>query len=214
MNTQEVIGWLKRLASLDLGVFDDVKTNPAATIPGVLIVAVATLLSGLGGWLWWSLRDYGRSGDILVHSALIGSAIAIGLWALVWVGVVYVMLTQMFRARAYVEQLVRVMGLGSAPIALMGLMFIPGVSMAMGIAALALTFGVTCVAISTVTSAQPGQVLAANLAGFLVWAGILTLLAQSDGSTNPHAPGIFLYNTAESLLHQATNIPTTLPTVR
>jgi hypothetical protein len=206
VNTQEVIGWLKRLASLDISVFDEVKTNPAATIPGVLIAAVSILLSGLGGYLWWRLRDYGRGSDILVHSALIGSALAIALW-FVWVGVVYLMLTQIFRGRAYLEQLVRVMGLGSAPIALMGLMFIPGVSMAIGIAALALTFGVTCVAISTVSTAEPGQVLAANLAGFLVWAGILTLLAQSDGSTNPHAPGIFLYNTAESILHQFTAPP-------
>lgn len=200
MNTQELIGWLKRLVSLDLSVFDDVRTDPNATVPAVIILAAAMFLSGLGGWLWWSLRGYGRSSDILVHSALIGSAAAIALWALVWVGLVYVLLTQIFRARAYVEQLVRVMGLGSAPIALMGLMFIPDISLAVGIAALGLTFGLTCVAISTVTSAPPGQVLAANLAGFLVWAGILTLLSHSDGSTlQPHAPGVFLFNTIDSI---------------
>ena len=161
------------------------------------------LLGGLGGWLWWMLQDFGQSstgytysissGDILLHSAIIGSAIAVVLWGLAWMGVVYFMLTQVFRQRAYLEQLLRVMGLAAAPLALMGLIFVPGISFGIGLAALALTFGLTGIAISSVTTADPAQVLVANAAGFLVWAVVLSLLAGSG--SEPNAPGIFLYNT-------------------
>jgi hypothetical protein len=195
IDLQLISAWLKRLAQLDVRVFDEVRTNPAATIPCALIAAGAILIGGIGGWLWWVVRDFPESGQILVHSAVIGSGIAVALWGLAWLGLVYVMLTQVFRARAYVEQLLRVMGLGMAPMALMGLMFIPGISLAIGIAALGFTFAMTCVAIATATTAEPGQILAANLVGFLVWAAVLTLLANSGGAElQPHAPGVFLFN--------------------
>jgi len=200
LDIREVIYWLRRLAYLDFRVFDDIRTNPGATIPGVLIVLVACLIAGLGGWLWWILNDFGLSGDIFIHSAIIGSLIAVVLWGLVWLGLVYVMLTQVFRQRAYVEQLLRVMGLAAAPLALMGLMFIPGLSFAIGLAALGLTFGLTTIAIKSVTTADIAQVLAANALGFFVWAGALSLLASSSAaSIEPHAPGIFLYNTTTSV---------------
>ena len=215
VDLQLVVAWLKRLAQLDTRVFDEVRTNPAATIPCALIAASAILLSGLGGWLWWTLRDFPEADQVLLHSAIIGSGIAVALWGLAWLGLVYVMLTQVFRARAYVEQLLRVMGLGTAPIALMGLMFIPGISLAIGIAALGFTFALTCVAISSASTAEPGQVLMANLAGFLVWAGVLTLLATSSGAeVQPHAPGVFLFNTLSDAAGDIIAASTAAPVVR
>lgn len=193
MDVQQVAAWLKRLIYLDTRVFEEVRSNPTATLPGFLIASLAMLLAGLGGWLWWMLQDFGSDSDILVHSALIGSALAIFFWG-VWLVVVYFLLTQVFRQRAYLEQLLRVMGLATAPIALMGLMFIPFASFAIGLAALALVFGLTCVAISTVSTANPAQILVANLAGFFVWAIALSVLASGSGADRkPHAPGIFLY---------------------
>jgi hypothetical protein len=197
---QEVVAWLRRLANLDIRVFDEIRTNPTATIPGVLIATVALFLAGLGGWLWWVVQDYGRSQDILVNSALIGSLLAVVLWALVWLGIVYVMLTQVFRERAYVEQLLRVMGLAAAPLGLMFLMFIPGLSLAIGLASLALTVGLTNIAINSVTTADPARVLVSNLLGFFVWSAVLTLLASSSATNvEPHAPGIFLYHAITSI---------------
>lgn len=193
MDVQQVTAWLKRLIYLDTRVFDEVRTNPSATLPGFLVVAAAMLLAGLGGWIWWMLQDFGSNSDILIHSALIGAALGLFFWV-VWLVVVYFLLTQVFRQRAYLEQLLRVMGLATAPLALMGLMFIPYASFAIGIAALALVFGLSCVAISTVTSANPAQILVANLVGFFVWTLALTVLASGSGAERkPHAPGIFLY---------------------
>ena len=203
MDPQEVILWLRRLVYLDFHVFEEVRTNPAATIPGVIIALVSLLLSGLGGWLWWWLSDFPFASDIFIHSAIIGSLIAVVLWALVWLGIVYVMLTQVFRERAYVEQLLRVMGLAASPLALMCLIFIPGLSFGIGVASLALTFGLTTIAIKTVTTADNARVLVSNALGFFVWAAALSLLASSSvSSIEPHAPGIFLYNATNSIANE------------
>lgn len=215
MDIQQVIAWLRRLIN-DTRVFEDVRSNPAATIPGFLIVTVATFIAGLGGWLWWILQDFGdlsSSSNILLHSAVIGSLLAIFFWG-VWLVVVYVLLTQIFRQRAYMEQLLRVMGLASAPLALMGLMFIPlpFFSFAIGLAALGLLFGLTCVAIASVSTASPSQVIMANLGGFLVWAVALSLLASGSGTDRkPHAPGIFLYQAIVDVFSDIANEPTIVP---
>lgn len=198
MDTREVLAWLRRLVYLDFRVFEEVRTNPTATIPGVVVALVSTFLAGFGGWLWWLVEDFGSESDVLINSALLGSLLAVVLWAFVWLGLVYVMLTQVFRERAFMEQLLRVMGLAASPLALMLLMFLPGVSLAIGITSLALTFGLTTVAVKTVTTADQAQVLAANTLGFVVWAAALTLLASSSNPASVHAPGVFLYSSLAS----------------
>ncbi|HEX5368864.1 MAG TPA: YIP1 family protein [Dehalococcoidia bacterium] len=199
MDLQEVITWLKRLVNLDTRVFDEIRTNPTATIPGALVAFVSILIAGLGGWLWWVVEKYPNKQDIFVHSAIFGSIFGFVLWAFVWLGLVYVVLTQFFRERAYVEQLLRVMGLAASPLALMGLMFIPEISFAIGLAALVLAFGLTNIAIRSVTSADPARVMVANLLGFFVWCAALTLLAKAS---NPNSPGIFLFNSVNRIAHE------------
>src|SRR4051812_26119681 len=71
LDLQLISAWLKRLAQLDIRVFDEVRTNPAATIPCALIAAVSILIGGIGGWLWWSIRGFPESGAILIHSTII-----------------------------------------------------------------------------------------------------------------------------------------------
>jgi hypothetical protein len=205
---QEVVAWLRRLyIDLDTRVFDEVRTNPTATLPGAIVAAVSIFISGLGGWLWWVLNDFPNSSDILVNSAFLGSLLAFVLWGLVWLGIVYVMLTQVFRERAYVEQLLRVMGLAASPLALMGLMFIPGLSLAIGLASLGLTFGLSNVAVRSVTTADPARVLVANFVGFFVWSAVLTLLASASATTvEPHAPGVFLFNSVSSIASDVFNL--------
>ncbi len=199
MSSHQIVEWLRRLVYLDARVFEDVRTNPAATIPGLAFVTVATFISGIGGYLWWETQGFGSSQDILVHSTLVGSLIAVVLWGL-WLLIVYVMLVYFFRERVYIEQLLRVMGLAATPLAISGLMFIPEISLAIGLASVALTFGLTGVAIQYVTTAGPLRVLAANLCGFFVWAGVLTLLAASGSSSpQPNAPGVFLFGATASI---------------
>lgn len=201
-SAQVVLEWLRRLVALDMRVFEDIRAEPAATIPALIVAAASIFLSGIGGWLWWMARPYANDGDILVNSAVIGSLLAMALWA-AWVGVVYFVLRQFYRERLYLEQLLRVMGLALAPLALTLLMFLPalignslaGLSLGIGLAVIALTFGLSHIAIQSATTADQSRVLVANLAGFLLWAGVLSLMVSwSATQANAYAPGVFLYH--------------------
>src|SRR5712691_2139411 len=191
VDPQTILGWLRRIAAFDAKVFDDVRSNPTATLPAVAVAIFSFFLSGLGGWLWWSIpQGYGGKSTVFLDSTVIGSLIAIALWGVVWVGLVYFFLTQFFRERVFLEQLLRVMGLATAPLGLTILMVVPHVSFAAGLVALVLTFALSNVAIQSVTAADPLRVLAANIGGFAVWALSLTFFVSGS---HVYAPGVFVY---------------------
>ena len=181
---------LQRLARLDTSVFDEVRHDPAATLPSVFVVVVSTLLAGIGGWLWWLIQDFPNGGQVLFESVLLGSVFSIALW-IVWLLVAYVILTQIFREEADWQQMLRTMGMAAAPLSLSVAMFIPGVSFGVGLASVALFFGLTTIAIQSTTAAGPAHVLIANLSGFAIWAIVLGLLVTSESYL---APGIFLFD--------------------
>ncbi len=197
MDVNSLMQKLRRLAMLDTTVFDEVKGDTNSTIPAIVVVAVAALLSGLGGWLFVIsqssqsyYRYYTSSGDFFVRSAIVGSILCVVVWAIGWLGVTYVMLTQVFRARADVNELIRVMGFAAAPLALTVGMVIPGLDYGVGLAALGLMFGSTLLAVQSATDAPPAKALIATAAGFAVWVIVVQLFA---GSTNTYAPGVFIF---------------------
>lgn len=196
MDVNAVSGRMRRLATLDTSVFDEVRTDTAMTIPAIAVAIISTLLFGIGGWLWWAFTDLPDSGDILIKSAIIGSILSVLLW-LVWVGITYVLLTQVFGARADAYELVRVMGFAALPLALGVLMFIPVIEFGIALTAVALFFGASVVAVQSATDAPAGRVLAANGAGFLVWAVVLGLFVSDN---NAYAPGIFVFDVGVELL--------------
>ena len=187
---------LQRLARLDTRVFDEVRQDPAATIPAMCVVAGSTALAGIGGWLWWIVQDFGDGGTVFVQSVILGSVFSVALW-IVWLLVAWVILTQLFREDADWQQMLRTMGMAAAPLSISVAMFIPGVDVGVALASVALFFGLTTVAIQAVTPANPARVLVANLAGFAVWAIVLGLLVTSE---NYLAPGIFLFDAPSEML--------------
>jgi hypothetical protein len=192
---QSMMNRLMRLIRLDTTVFDEVRLDAAATIPSVVVAAASMLLMGIGGWLWWMIgTDFDTgSGDIFLKSTILGAVFAMALW-LAWVFIVYLLLTQVFRAQADVQQLVRTMGLATVPLALSVFMFIPMLGFGVGVAALALTFGLTTMAIQAATNASPAQSLVANIAGFAVWAVVLAILAgDMRGDPSAFSPGVFIF---------------------
>lgn len=193
---------LQRLVRLDTSVFDEVRDDPAATLPAVFVLSASTLLSGVGGWLWWLAQDFGSSGDVFLESVVLGSIFSIALW-IVWLLVAWVILTQLFREDADWQQMLRTMGMAGAPLAISVLMFIPGIDFGVGLASIALFFGLTTIAIQATTAAAPARVLVANLAGFAVWGIVLGLLATSESYL---APGIFLIDAASESLGEIVNL--------
>jgi hypothetical protein len=181
---------LRRLLLLDTSVFEEVRDDAAATIPCISVVLGATLLAALGGWFWWLLQPFQDETRVLVQSVVMGTLFSIALW-IVWMLVTWVVLTQLFREDADWQQMLRTMGLASLPFALSFWVFIPGIGGGIGLASLALLFGLSNIAIQAVTRADPARILVANAAGFAVWAVVLGLLVTSS---NYLAPGVFLFD--------------------
>ena len=204
-----IVQKVRRLAMLDTTVFDDVRSDTASTIPAIIVAVVATFLFGLGGWLWWIITDLPDAGDIFIKSLIIGSVFSIILWG-VSVAITYVMLTQVFRARTDVNELVRVMGFAAAPLALGVLMFVPLVDFGLGLTAVALFFATNVVAVQSVTDAPAGKVLAAAGVGFLVWAVVLSLFVSD---TNAYAPGFFVFDTGVEVLKSLADLRNSLDSI-
>lgn len=201
MNLSILSARLLRLLRLDTTVFDEVKQDPTATLPAVFVVIASTLLAGVGGWLWWVMKGFGDNGTVFFHSVVMGTVFSFALW-IVWLLVAWVILTQVFREDADWQQMLRTMGLASAPLALSVVMFIPGIDMGLALASIALFFGLTNIAIQATTPANPARVLVANLAGFAVWAIVLGLLVTDS---NYFAPGIFLFDAPTEALSKLAN---------
>jgi hypothetical protein len=84
------------------------------------------------------------------------------------------------RARADMNELLRVLGFAAAPLAVGLLLFVPGLDFGIGALALALFFGASLIAVQSATDAPPGKVLLATAAGFAVFVAIESLLVQGD----------------------------------
>ncbi|MEX0749727.1 MAG: YIP1 family protein [Dehalococcoidia bacterium] len=194
MDVNSLMQKVRRLAMLDTTVFDEVRADASYTLPAAAVAVVSTLLFALGTWLWWIFEDGPDSGEFFLKSVIIGTIISLIVFG-VAVGVTYVMLTQVFRARADMNELVRVMGFATLPLALGLLFFLPGgFGFGLSLLALAVTFGTLVIAVQSATDAPAGRALAATAVGFLVWIAILSLFGASADSTDiGYVPNIFLF---------------------
>ena len=193
---QNLGGWLLRLARLDLTVFDDVKDDVSATVPTLTVAVVASFLSGLGSWLWWTFQDFPKGGsDVFVKSFLLGSILQVGVWFL-WVYVAAMILSRGLGVAADLNRLLRTMGLAFAPMAIAVLMLISFLTVPVGVIAVGATVALTYVAIQAATDAQPQQVMLATVVGFVIFAVVLGILANVSDvyNTGGLAPGLFFFN--------------------
>ena len=180
---QNLPSWLGRLIRLDLTVFDDVKDEAAATVPALAVVVAASLLAGLGSWLWWIFEiDFPAGADeknfeVFWKTFILGGIFMAALWVL-WVYIVAMLLSRVFGAGADMNRLMRTMGLAFAPMAISFLVVIGMLAVPLGAFAVATTLLLTNVAIQATTDAEPQQVIVSNLAGFLVFAVVLGILAN------------------------------------
>ena len=196
---QSLGGWLLRLAKLDLTVFDDVKDQVAATVPAIAVVVAASLLAGLGSWLWWIQQDFGPGADsktfeVFFKSLVLGGIFQSALWFL-WVYIAAMILSRGFGASADINQMVRTMGLAFAPMAISLLMVIRVLTIPFGVIGIAGAVLLSHVAIQATTTAESRQVVLANVVGFVVFAVVLGILANVSEVYNSGglAPGLFFF---------------------
>src|SRR5579875_1741176 len=114
MNTQAYTDRLVRLLKLDTTVFQEMRDDPNALVPAIVIAFISFFLYGLGGWLWWVISDFGDKGKFFLDSALLGAIVATILWV-VWIGVAYAVLTNVFHVQADIRRMIQACGLATAP---------------------------------------------------------------------------------------------------
>ena len=189
---------LQRVAQLDASVFDEVRADSRATAPALAVAVTSMLLMGVGGWLWWWASGLQSLDSVFVKTVVLGTLFSLALW-LAWLLVVYLVLQRVEHVIVEIEPMLRAAGFACAPLALGLLMVIPGISFGVGIMALGAWAVSTHTALRRATGVEGGALLLANVAGFGLWAIVMSLLATSS---NQIAPGPFL---AESIWDAVTS---------
>ena len=192
---QSVSGWLGRLARLDLTVFEEVRSDPSATPGAILVVFVASVLAGIGSWLWAVQTNGVSAGEVFVKSLVIGSILQTLVW-FIWVYLVFQVLARAYGARTDFYELIRSMGFAFAPVAMSVLIAITAFAVPFGVAALAGATLFSHFAIQSSSSAEPRQVLIANFVGFLSFAVVMGVLANiaEINTVGGLAPGLFFFS--------------------
>jgi hypothetical protein len=182
------------LASFDPGAYEELRDDPAATVPAVGIVIAATVLQAIGGVMW------GRFGappppifqvdlrHLVLYSAVFGSVIQIAMWcgwvAMTWFWLRYILSVEDVQW----QRLVRTMGFAFAPMALQILLVFPVLEFPVGLFALGATVACSVLAVRAATGATAGQAAFATLMGAFLFVLVLGVLGNSDTDL---APGIF-----------------------
>jgi len=194
-NLQSVSGWLGRLIRLDLTVFDEVRSDPSATPGAIVVVFLASVLAGIGSWLWAVQTDGVDAAEVFVKSLVIGSVLQTLVW-FIWVYLVFQVLARAYGARTDFYELIRTMGFAFAPVAMSVLIAITAFAVPFGVAALAGATLFSHFAIQSSSSAEPRQVLIANFVGFLSFAVVMGVLANiaEINTVGGLAPGLFFFS--------------------
>ena len=188
---------LRRLLTLDLRVFDEVRVDTSATLPALVVAVTSIATLGLGGWFWWMASGLEGRWEVLLKSVVLGTAFATAAW-IVWLIVAFAVMNRIARVALDVGALLRAAGFACAPLCLALLMAVRPIASGIGLTALAAWVATTQIAIQRASGRSGGEVLLANVAGFGVWAIVMSLLSTA---TNQTAPGPFL---AESIWEAVT----------
>ncbi len=202
----KTVGRLRRLLRLDLSALEDAANDEASTSECLAVVVISMALLGLGGWLWWAVAGLPDRAGVFVSSVIFGAVFGVALW-LAWLLIAYVLLQRLSGRPPRIEAMVRACGLAAAPLALGLLMVLPILSFGIGLLALAAWVALTQAAIERSTGAPAGAAFAANLAGFLAWAVVMSVLSTAQQQL---APGPFL---AESLWDAVASLDASAPVI-
>jgi len=199
-NLRSVSGWVGRLLRLDLSVFDEIRSDPFATPGAIIVVAGASVMAGIGSWLWAVQWGGVEASDVFLRSLILGSILQTAAW-FIWVYLVFQVLTRAYGARTDFYELIRTMGFAFAPVGLAILIAVPNFTIPFAVISLAGAVLLTHFAIQSSSSAEQQQALVANITGFAVFAivmGILANIAQvstvGGAKIGGLAPGLFFFD--------------------
>jgi hypothetical protein len=194
-NVNSVGGWLGRIFRLDFTAFSEIRASPSATSAAIAVVFFASVLAGLGSWLWALQTDAVDNDKAFIRSFLLGSVIQTIVW-FSWVYVAYLVLTWGYGARQDFRELTRSMGFAFAPVALSVLICIGALAVPIGLIAFMITILFTNAAIQHSSDADADEAIVANVLGFSVFAIVMGGFANiyEINTIGGLAPGIFFFS--------------------
>jgi len=199
-NLHSVSGWLGRLIRLDVTIFDEIRSEPSATPSAIVIVFGASVMAGIGSWLWAVQWRGVEATDVFIKSLVVGSVLQTLAW-FIWVYLVFQVLARAYGARVDFSELIRTMGFAFAPVGISILIAVVGFSIPFGVFSMACAVLLTYFATQSASSAEPRQILVANFAGFAVFAVVMGILANivevsSTGGAQIGglSPGLFFFD--------------------
>jgi hypothetical protein len=200
-------GRLRGALALDTDVFREIADSPRALPGAVLVVIIATMLSGLGGLLWtgrlaqdtvlpasglWggfrgeSFIETTDVSRFIARSLIAGGVLQVMLWG-AWVAVTWLYLWA-FGSAPRLDRLARVMGYGFAPVALELFIAPSGMEIPAALVAFGYTFAAMAAGVEAAAAVTRGKAAVAVLAGMTFFGIALSLLGSGH---NDFAPGIF-----------------------
>ncbi len=189
---------LRRLLTLDLRVLDEVRGDPAATLPAIVIAIASMAMLGFGGWFWWLASGLAGPWPVLLKSVALGTGFAAAAW-IVWLIVATAVLNRLTRTAVDVAALLRTAGFACLPLSIALLMVARPIAFGIGMTAIAGWVAATQIALQRASGRTDGEAWLANIAGFGAWAIVMSLLTTASNQT---APGPFL---AESIWEAVTS---------
>ena len=192
-----LIAWLGRLGRMDFTVFEEVRGEQTATAGAIIIVIGASVLAGLGSWVWAIQQDYAGSpgtGTVFLRSVVGGGIVQVFVW-LIWVYLAYVLTARVFAANVTFQELMRPMGLAFAPVGLSLFVAIAPLAVPFGVLSLGITFLFTNIAVEQASGLDTREATLANLGGFavfLIFMGVAANIYEA-GSIGGLAPGILFF---------------------
>ena len=190
MTADQVIARIRRALLLDATAYEETRDDNAFTLVSLAAAGLAVLLGAIGAWLWASTVLEATPDGWFVDTVILGTIFLAILW-LIGIGVMYLILAQLYGEQLTPDGLLRVATLGHLPFALSLLVFIPEIGFGFAMLGIAATFFYTNFAIrAAYPEIDTLRVMLAVVAGFAVWLFILPILTSSGDA---YAPGPFVY---------------------
>jgi len=160
-----------RIIKLDFGVFKEIERDPDATVQAGMIVAVVSVLSGIGSAIAASMAQGGVGRPIMTFiSEVIGGLVG---W-LAWSFISYFVGKTLFNSKGTSEELLRVVGYANAPRLLGVLGFIPCLGWIAALAGAILALVASVMAIAEGLDLPTGQAVIVAVVG---WIGLVIVMS-------------------------------------
>lgn len=189
--------WLGRLGRLDFTVFEEVRGEHTATTGAIIVVVAASVLAGLGSWIWAIQQDFPDlgTGSVFLKTLVAGAIVQVLVW-FIWVYLAYVLTARVFAANVTFQELMRPMGLAFAPVGLSVFVAIAPLAVPFGVLSLGIAFLFTNIAVEQASGLDTREATLANLGGFavfLIFMGVAANIAEA-GTFGGLAPGILFFS--------------------